>query len=159
MAQKPLFDISDLDQSRIAYDASAIDAVNPHRGAMRQLDGIFYCDPGFEGGVAFKDVRDDEFWVDGHIPGRPLMPGVLMIEAAAQFASFLSAKQGMRPEGGFLGFTGVEQAKFRGTVEPGDRLLILVEQVESRPRRFICQTQGLVEGRPVFEARVVGMPI
>jgi len=107
--------------------------------------------------VAWRDVRDDEFWVPGHIPGRPLFPGVLMIEAAAQLASFMVLRR--LPDHDFLGFAGVDDVKFRGQVVPGDRLYVLMEQTEFRRRRCICNTQGLVRGEIVFEATITGMPM
>ena len=55
---------------------------------MEHLNGVNYYDHNGKI-VGYKDVREDEFWVEGHIPGRPLLPGVIMIEAAAQLASFL----------------------------------------------------------------------
>lgn len=152
-----LFDLAgiDLDQVRVGVDQ--IEKVNPHRGAMRLLDGIIHHDEGYTQAVAFKDVRDDEFWVPGHIPGRPIFPGVLMIEAAAQLASYLTLIRlgGQR----FMGFAGVDDVKFRGQVVPGDRLVLLGQQVEFRPRRSICKGQGLVRGTLVFEATITGMPM
>jgi len=107
--------------------------------------------------VAFKDVREDEFWVRGHIPGRPLLPGVLMIEAAAQMCS-LYYKVVQKDER-FLGFGGVDGVKFRGQVAPGERLILLGKAVEIRGRRAVFDTQGIVGERLVFEARITGMPI
>ena len=157
MAPSLLFDLSKIDLNQVQYDVAAIEAVNPHRGAMRLLDGITWASDDFTLGLAFKDVRDDEFWVPGHIPGRPVLPGVLMIEAAAQLASFSVLKRltGVK----FLGFAGLDAVKFRGQVVPGDRLFILVRQRDFRPRRFICNSQGLVNGKLVFEAQVTGMPL
>jgi 3-hydroxyacyl-[acyl-carrier-protein] dehydratase len=154
MAPPLLFDISGIDLSRVQVDAAGIEAVNPHRGAMRMLDGINYIADDFSHGIAFKDVRADEFWVPGHIPGRPLFPGVLMIEAAAQFASYATLR---RVRAGFMGFVGLDGVKFRGQVVPGDRFYILVQQVEVRRKRSICDCQGIVNGGLVFEGRVTGM--
>ena len=106
---------------------------------------------------AYKDVRPDEFWVRGHIPGRPLMPGVLMIEAAAQMSSFYYKYVQKDPR--FLGFGGVDGVKFRGQVVPGDRLLLVGKVVEIRNRRAVFDTQGVVGDRLAFEARITGMPI
>ena len=153
-----LFDISGLPLAETHVDAAGIEAINPHRGAMRMLDGILWLDlEDPPRAVACKDVRDDEFWVLGHIPGRPLLPGVLMLEAAAQLASFMMLSKFPRLK--FLGFTGVDQAKFRGQVVPGDRLLLLGQGLEFKPRRCICATQGLVGHNQVFEAKITGMPI
>lgn len=157
MAPQLLFDISGIDFNCVQCGAVDIERINPHRGAMRLIDGICYISEDKNRTVAFKDVRDDEFWVPGHIPGRPIFPGVLMIEAAAQVASYLTVLR--MPSLKFMGFVGLDNVKFRGQVIPGDRLYILGEGTECRPRRSICKAQGLVNGNLVFEATITGMPI
>jgi 3-hydroxyacyl-[acyl-carrier-protein] dehydratase len=85
------------------------------------------------------------------------MPGVLMIEAAAQMSSFYYKYVQKDPR--FLGFGGVDGVKFRGQVVPGDRLLLVGKVVEIRNRRAVFDTQGVVGDRLAFEARITGMPI
>jgi 3-hydroxyacyl-[acyl-carrier-protein] dehydratase len=157
MAPSLLFDISNIDIDRVVHSVEAIEKLNPHRGHMRMLDRIVHDD--FESGelIAFKDVRAEEFWVAGHIPGRPLLPGVLMIEAAAQLASFQMVRK--MKDSQFMGFAGVDDVKFRGQVVPGDQLMIMIKEVAFRPRRSVCDAQGLVNGALVFEAKITGMPI
>jgi len=157
MAAPRLFDISHIDFDRPAYDAAAIEAVNPHRGHMRLLDAVVYESPDRLNYVAYHDVRDDEFWVAGHIPGRPIFPGVLMIETAAQVASFVCLTKLKHVQ--FMGFAGVDGVKFRGQVKPGDRFVVLCRETEIRPRRSVCSTQGWVGDTLVFEAKITGMPI
>ncbi|MBB6428427.1 3-hydroxyacyl-ACP dehydratase FabZ family protein [Algisphaera agarilytica] len=157
MAPTLLFDISGIDWSKDLYDTAAIEAVNPHRGAMRLLDGIVYESDDKVDYVAYYDIGEDEFWVEGHIPGRPIFPGVLMIEAAAQLSSFITLQK-MTGES-FMGFAGVDAVKFRGQVKPGDRLVILIHETEHRRRRCTCLAQGLVDGNLVFEATIKGMPM
>ncbi|MEO0586479.1 MAG: 3-hydroxyacyl-ACP dehydratase FabZ family protein [Planctomycetota bacterium] len=152
-----LFDIDGLDLSTHVHTVEDIEKTNPHRGVMRLLDGILYEDLDARLTLAYRDVSEDEFWVPGHIPGRPLFPGVLMIEAAAQLASFTCLRE--MPGETFMGFAGVEGVKFRGQVKPGDRLYILLKQIELRRRRSVCDAQGVVDGQMVFEARIVGMPM
>lgn len=152
-----LFDIASLDLNHVAYDTAAVEKVNPHRGHMRMLDGIIYLKEGATAGLAYKDVKADEFWVAGHIPGRPIFPGVLMIEAAAQLASFCTLLRLKDQQ--FMGFVGCEDVKFRGQVTPGDRLLILGQETEFRPRRITCRAQILAKGSLVFEGTIVGMPM
>lgn len=156
MAPPLLLDISTLDLNQTAVDAKGIEQVNPHRGPMRLLDGILWHDVEKGEAVAFKDVHPDEFWVAGHIPGRPLFPGVLMIEAGAQLASYMAIKVSGYD---FIGFIGCESVKFRGQVVPGDRLILLGKGLQNKPRRIICAVQGLVRGSLVFEATITGMPI
>ncbi len=156
MAPPLLFDISGIDMSQLAYDVEAIEQINPHRGAMRLIDGIIYATDDYKHTLAFHDVKEDAFWVPGHIPGRPLMPGVLMVEAGAQLASFVCLSQ-LKTR--FMGFAGLEGVKFRGQVKPGDRLYILCEQTELRPRRCTSMVQGIIDGSLVFEAKIIGMPM
>lgn len=152
-----LFDITGIDLQKVQIGPEEIEKINPHRGAMRLLDGICWTTPGMDRAVAFKDVRADEFWVSGHVPGRPILPGVLMIEAGAQLASYLFLRRASWAK--FMGFTGVDEVRFRGMVAPGDRLYLLGEEVEFRPRRCICRVQGMVNGTMVFEALITGMPM
>ena len=89
MPSSLLFDISNIDLDQAAVPADEIPRYNPQVGDMRQLDHVIWLNDDLSCGLGVKHVRDDEFWVAGHIPGRPLLPGVLMIEAAAQLSSVL----------------------------------------------------------------------
>lgn len=158
---QPIIDLTAIDLNQVLHGSEEIEAVNPHRPPMRMLDGIIHVKnaPNAAEAVAFKDIGHDEFWTAGHIPGRPLFPGVLMIEAAAQLASYVTVKF-RSTNGKFLGFIGADDFKFRGQVVPGDRLIVLAKEVEFRPgRRFVSLSQGLVNGAVVFEGKITGMPI
>ena len=157
MAPQLIFDISNIDLDQVVVGVDEIERINPHRGEMRMLDGVIWESHEASEALAFRDVRADEFWVPGHIPGRPVLPGVLMIEAAAQLASFLFLRRLGEPC--FMGFAGVDKVKFRGQVVPGDRFFLLCKEIEFRRRRSICTTQGVVKGQLVFEALVTGMPM
>jgi 3-hydroxyacyl-[acyl-carrier-protein] dehydratase len=154
MPPQTLFDLSAIDMNAIAFDQEAIRQANPQRGDMEQLNGIIYADSKLERILGYKDVKADEFWVSGHIPGRPLLPGVLMIEGAAQLASFYTRV--FEKWEGFIGFGGVEECKFRAQVAPGNRLLILCQKTWERHRRISCKTQGWVNGQLAFEATIIG---
>lgn len=154
MPPKLVFDISHIDLGRILYDQEAIREANPQRGDMEHLNAIVHADPELGQIVGYKDVRADEFWVAGHIPGRPLLPGVIMIEAGAQLASFYTRKfVGWQ---GFIGFGGVDGVKFRQAVSPGCRMYLLGQKQWERHKRICCQVQGLVDGQLVFEAAITG---
>ena len=83
-----IFDLAGIDLQQILFGPDDIRACNPQRGAMEHLSAIVWADEAAARIVGYKDVHADEFWVPGHIPGRPLLPGVIMLEAAAQLASF-----------------------------------------------------------------------
>ena len=118
---------------------------------MEQLDAVTHLDPGPLEIVGYRDIRADEFWVRGHIPGRPLMPGVVMLEALAQLTSFYIGHE--IPDIGFIGFGGVDGVKFRATVVPGQRLVLLGKGVTIRSRVAVFDTQGWVDGKLAVEAR------
>jgi 3-hydroxyacyl-[acyl-carrier-protein] dehydratase len=154
MPPQLLFDISGIDLNNVIYDKKAILEVNPQRGTFEQLDGIVYADADLGRIIGFKDVRADEFWVKDHIPGRPLLPGVLMIEAAAQVSGFFTAK--FVGWGGFIGFGGATDIRFRQPVTPGSRLYLITQKFAERHRRIESKVQGLVNGAIVFEATIIG---
>ena len=88
----PILDFSEFDPEKITADIEEIRRYNPQRFEMEQLSAVCYEDRETKTCVAYKDVTADEFWVRGHMPGIPLMPGVLMCEAAAQLASYCTMK-------------------------------------------------------------------
>lgn len=153
-----LFDLSNIDLNAApVFTRADIEKENPQRQEMEQLDGILWYDKGKRLVLGYKDVRQDEFWVRGHIPARPLMPGVIMIECAAQLLSFY-VKHVFGVEG-FIGFTSIESAKFRSQVVPGDRLLLLGHITSIKTRKYSADIQGVVGDTMVFETSVSGMKV
>src|SRR5262245_7385491 len=96
-----IVDPMSLDLSRVVADREAIRRVNPQRFELEQLTAIVLMDREQEIIAGYKDVGADEFWVRGHLPDYPLLPGVLICEAAAQLCSYYIVKVGM-VESGFL---------------------------------------------------------
>lgn len=155
----PLVDLETLDLEQIEIDREGIDKLIPQRFEMEQLTAVVRVDLEGQLIVGYKDVTKDEFWIRGHLPGNPLMPGVLMLEAAAQISScyyHLARKNDDHP---FIGYAGLDNVRFRGTVSPGDRLVLVARNRALRRRLALFDTQGLVEGNIVFEAVVKGAPL
>jgi len=153
----PLFDITPHDPTREFISPEAVNKLLPQCGDMRQIDRVVWINEEATEAIGIKQVRDDEFWVPGHVPGRPLLPGVLMIEAAAQISSILYQYRQNFENASFLGFTRVDDGVFRGTVEPGQTLVLLAKEKKFQRRRFSCYAQGLVDGHVVFEVQCTGM--
>jgi 3-hydroxyacyl-[acyl-carrier-protein] dehydratase len=152
-----LFDISGIDLNRVLFDAEHIRLRNPQRGPLAQLDAIVHVDREKGQIIGYKDLTEHEFWIPYHIPGRPLMPGVLMIESGAQLAGFYYAE--IEKWEGFIGFSGVDDVRFRAPIPPGKRFYLLAKVGWVRHGRFCSKIQGLIDGALVFEATILGMRI
>jgi 3-hydroxyacyl-[acyl-carrier-protein] dehydratase len=153
-----LFDLSQIDlTAKPLFDKETIGVENPQRFEMQQLDGILWYDKGKRLVLGYKDVTANEFWIRGHIPGRPLMPGVIMVEAAAQLLSFFVKH--IYGVTGFIVFTSIDSTKFRSAVEPGQRLYLLGHITEYKSRKYSAYIQGVVDNTMVFDATVSGMKV
>ena len=155
MAIEPLIDLSSIDLSRVALTADEVGELNPQTGDMRHLDYVAYFNADNTLAVGVKKIGEDEFWVKDHIPGRPLYPAVLMIEAAAQLSSILYHVKSKSDH--FMGFTRCDNCSFRGQVVPGDTLTLISVERKFQRRRFVCDAQGYVGDAFIFEAKVTGM--
>ena len=154
-----LFDLSTIDFDNVVADIEDIRKYTPQRYEMEQLTAIVYEDLEKYLIIGYKDVADDEFWARGHMPGMPLMPGVIMVEAAAQLCSYFSQRHDLLGAA-MVGFGGLEDVRFRDPVVPGDRLVILSQLTKVRRRRMIIsQFQGIVKGSVTVEGVIKGIPI
>lgn len=154
-----LVDLSTIDFDHPIADAEEIRKVNPQRFEMEQLTAIVYIDAKSYTCVGYKDVTHDDFWVRGHMPGLPLMPGVIMLESIAQLCSYVSQKYDLLGVE-MVGFGGLENVRFRDLVLPGDRLIVMcaLDKVR-RGRMVICRFQGIVNNNLVVEGILKGIPI
>ncbi|MSQ96684.1 MAG: beta-hydroxyacyl-ACP dehydratase [Gemmataceae bacterium] len=152
------FDLGQIDFSKVVADLDAIRKINPQRHEMEQLDAVVYLDSATHIIVGYKDVRYDEFWVRGHMPGFPLLPGVLMCEASAQLCSYYTLTQ-HDFTGQFLGFGGMEAVRFRSPVKPGDRLILVAKELKFNRRQTVYNVQGFVKDRMAFHGDIIGVPI
>ncbi len=158
-AKEFLVDLSTIDFTRPIADAEEIRKINPQRFEMEQLTAIVYIDPQDYSCVGYKDVTAADFWTRGHMPGLPLMPGVIMLECVAQLCSYVSQKYDLLGAE-MVGFGGLEDVRFRDPVLPGDRLIVMcaLDKVR-RGRMVICRFQGVVGKSIVVEGILKGIPI
>jgi 3-hydroxyacyl-[acyl-carrier-protein] dehydratase len=92
------------------------------------------------------------------MPGYPLLPGVLMCEAAAQLCSYYCFQAGLL-QGDFIGFGGMENVRFRGVVRPGDRFVLVAKGEKLHRRKTVFNVQGFVGAAMVFHGDIIGVPI
>lgn len=157
MPPEAILDLASIDLAHVEVNQEQIREVNLQRYEMEHLNGIVYFDREKGIMVGYKDVRPDEFWCRGHIPGDPILPGVIMIEAAAQLCAYFVKTELQLP--GFIGFGGVEDCKFRAAVRPPARLYLVGRKVEMKRRRSICDIQGFVDGQMAFQTQIIGVPM
>jgi 3-hydroxyacyl-[acyl-carrier-protein] dehydratase len=143
-AKELIIDPATIDFSRVIADIDEIRRYNLQRFEMEQLTAIVYEDPERSICVGYKDTSPNDFWVRGHMPGMPLMPGVIMLEAAAQLCSYYAQRLDLLGTR-MIGFGGLEDVRFRDTVRPGDRLVLFCQLVKARRgKMLVSRFQGAV---------------
>lgn len=137
-------------------DIQAIKAVLPHRYPFLLLDRVTQLEPSTRI-VAVKNVTGNEPFFPGHFPEYPVMPGVLIIEAMAQAGAVMMLSGMDEPKGKIPFFAGIDKARFRRQVVPGDRLELQVHVL--RQRGGTCKLAGAanVDGQVAAEAEIMAM--
>lgn len=155
---RPLVDLSSLDLTRDVVSQEELRTIIPHRDVFQMIDGVCHFDPEQSIVVAYKDWPADAWWAKGHIPGKPLMPGVLMIEGAAQIAGFLIKKVMGWEQERFVGLGGLNEVRFRGQVVPPARVYFVSARGQvsgSRLARF--PAQAFCNGQMVMDMELLGV--
>ncbi len=136
------------------FDINAIERIMPHRYPMLLVDRILEMDmaEGHERILGLKNVTYNEPFFMGHFPGKPVMPGVLLLEAMAQTGGMLLLNAVENAEKKLILFMSIDKAKFRKPVVPGDQLLFELKMVRKRGKTFVMTGEAKVEGQLVAEA-------
>ncbi len=138
-------------------DVAGIEALIPHRHPFLLVDRVVAFEK-MKRLVALKSVTMNEPFFQGHFPGHPVMPGVLVLEALAQSAALLALKS---VEGDYSRkvtyLTGIDAARFRRPVVPGDRLELRVEVTKQRGAIFKVRGEARVDGEVAAEAEIMAM--
>ncbi|HET6208196.1 MAG TPA: 3-hydroxyacyl-ACP dehydratase FabZ [Terracidiphilus sp.] len=135
----------------MTFDIQEILGFLPHRYPFLLIDRIVEFEP-TRRLVAIKNVTINEPFFQGHFPGYPIMPGVLVVEAMAQAGGIIMLHELPDRAQKLVVFTGIERAKFRRPVTPGDQLRIEVEVLSFRPRAGRIEGKAFVEGKLACEA-------
>lgn len=126
----------------------------PHRYPFLLVDKIVELEPN-KTATGIKMVTTNEWFFQGHFPKRPIMPGVLIVEAMAQVAGVLALRSLEREGVGALYFLGIDKARFRRPVVPGDQLVLRVEVLRGGSRIWKLKGEAFVEGHLVAEAEII----
>ena len=159
MPSEPIADLSQFDFSKPMFTIDDIREVNPQRDEMEQLTAVVHVDHENMFMVGYKEVTADEFWIRGHMPDFPLMPGVVQCECAAQLGGFYARKYDLIG-GDYLGFGGMDSVRFRKPIFPNCRLDLVARILRVRARKLAqFQFQGFVDGQMMFEGEMLGVTV
>jgi 3-hydroxyacyl-[acyl-carrier-protein] dehydratase len=158
-AKEFILDPAEIDCDQVVAGIDEIRRYLPQRHAMEQLTAIIVDDVEQHICVGYRDITPSEFWVSGHMPGMPIMPGVIMCEIAAQVLTYHIQRNDLSGAD-VVGFGGMDGVKFRGVVKPGDRLVMVVQVTKHRRGRMVsCRFQGFVGDSLVCEGELAGVAL
>ncbi len=144
----------DIDTKGVVFDINAIKRILPHRYPFLLVDSIIDFEPGKKA-VGLKNVTTNEPFFQGHFPQRPVMPGVLIVEAMAQVGGILLLNDQQDIENKLVFFLGIDKVRFRKTVQPGDQLVMELEMLKNRRTTFKMAGKAYVKGQLVCEAEMM----
>ncbi len=142
--------MSEEQKTILTYDAVQILDLVPHRYPFLLVDRITECVPG-EYAIGYKNLTWNEEFFQGHFPNNPVMPGVLQIEAMAQCSAPILLSMD-KFKGKLALFAGIENARFKGIVRPGDRLDMRIDLLKLKGPIGKSHGVGMVDGKIVVEA-------
>jgi len=138
-------------------DIHQIKRMIPHRYPFLMIDRVINIKPG-ESAVGIKNVTANEPYFEGHFPAKPVMPGVMIVEAMAQAASIMVTKAlDLQDHDLLVYFMGLEKTRFRRVVEPGDQLELHVSVLRPGGKVWKFAGKGMVEGQVAAEAEFMAM--
>ncbi len=162
MAKQALIDPQDYPLDRVHMDLDEFGQYNPQRHEFLQLDHVLHYDHEANLIVCSRVLKAEEWWCRGHLPGRPLFPGVLQAEVLAQASSLHCHFYGEHGPDLFLGFAGMENFRFRQAIVPGDKLWVAGTVTKANIRRAAYRWDGQIikeDGTVASSGQIIGMPV
>lgn len=153
-----ILDPTTIDFNQTVADIDAIRKVNLQRFEMEAISSIVSLNLERKIIVGYRDVTAQDFWVRGHMPNFPLMPGVLLCEMAAQLCSYYIITHNVFGTN-YVGLGGLDEIRFRGMVRPGDRLVMVCQMIREKRMVAQCYSQGFVGSKMVFDGKVQGIAL
>lgn len=135
-------------------DIQKIQSLLPHRYPFLLVDRVIETEPG-KRLVAIKNVSVNEPFFQGHFPSKPVMPGVLLIEAMAQATGLLAMESAEVPKEAIYYLVGVDKARFKSPVVPGDQVRLEVEVIKNRREIWVFSAAAKVDGKVVASAEIM----
>ncbi len=152
--QKLTRKFQDISKKGVIFDINAIKKILPHRYPFLLVDAIIELEPE-KRAVGVKNVTVNEPFFQGHFPQRPVMPGVLIVEAMAQVGGILLLNDRVDVENKLVYFMGIDNVRFRKVVQPGDQLVMELEMLKNRRTTFKMAGKAYVKGELVCEAEMM----
>ena len=135
-------------------DIQKIQSLLPHRYPFLLVDRVVECEPG-KRLLAIKNVTVNEPFFQGHFPSKPVMPGVLLIEALAQATGLLAMESAEVAKEAIYYLVGVDKARFKSPVVPGDQVYLEVEVIKTRREIWVFSASAKVDGKVVASAEIM----
>lgn len=135
-------------------DIQKIQSLLPHRYPFLLIDRVLESEPG-KRLVAIKNVTINEPFFQGHFPSKPVMPGVLLIEAMAQATGLLAMESADVPKEAIYYLVGVDKARFKRPVVPGDQLVFEVEVLKNKREIWVFSAEAKVDGQIAASAEIM----
>ncbi len=152
--QKLTRKFQDVSKKGVVFDINAIKKILPHRYPFLLVDAIIELEPE-KRAVGIKNVTYNELFFQGHFPQRPVMPGVLIVEAMAQVGGILLLNEKAEVENKLVYFMGIDNVRFRKIVQPGDQLVMELEMLKNRRTTFKMSGKAYVRGELVCQAEMM----
>lgn len=141
----------EVSEKGVVFDINAIKKILPHRYPFLFVDAILEFEPG-KRIVGTKYVTGNEEFFQGHFPGHPVMPGVIIVEAMAQTGGIMLLNDELNPQDKVVYFMSIDNAKFRRPVTPGSQLIMELEMIKRKPTLCRMKGRAMVNGEVVAEA-------